>query len=222
MRLEGREWRALVTTARLGAERFRVIRPERVPGHAVLHDDLLGKQLSVDKAAAVELAIAWWLAARSPRSLVWLPLRSSPASCGSDPGARRLDLVLLHHSLHFSASRWKDVRSRLAEPKPHKVTMPPGALPDFDHPDHDRRWHREFRDVLRWTVAADTLFVVGSRLAFELEGWKLRRLAEEGPADLAMRPEAHVCAEIELGRRHWRHRPDDYSELHVECCNRHW
>ncbi len=219
MRLEGREWRTLVSTAQFGADRFRVIQPERTPEHAVLHYDLVGQQLSVDKSATVDLAIAWWLAAHSPRSLVWLPLRASPASCGSMPGARRLDLVLLHHSLRFPAAEWKQVRSRLSGPKIHKVTMPEGALPGFDRRDHKRRNHREFRDHLRWTVAAETLFIVGSRLAFELEGWRLRELAEESPARLAMTPSAHSCAEIDLGSRD---RPDTYAELHVECCNQHW
>lgn len=219
MRLEGREWRTLVSTVRLGATAYRVIRPERPPAHAVLNDDLAGQQLSADRSATVDLAIAWWLAARSPRSLVWLPLRTAAADCGSAPESRRLDLVLLHHSLGFRVSAWKQVRSRIAEPKVHKVTMPAGALPSPDRRSFERRDHDDFRDRLSRSIAADTLFVIGSRLAFDLEGWKLRELAEESPARLAERPEAHCCAEIGLGRYD---RPATYSELHIECCNRHW
>jgi hypothetical protein len=218
VRLEGRTWRTIVGTARLGPTAYRVIRPERLPVHAVLHDDLAGQELSVDKSATVDLAIAWWLASRSPRSIVWLPLRTGAYDCGTAPESRRLDLVLLHHSLGFRVSEWKTLRSRIAEPKAHKVTMPADAFPERDEGFHEMRWHREFRDRLDWKIAADTLFIVGSRLGFELEGWKLRELAEESPAVLAERPEAHCCAEIGLGR----YLTPASSELHVACCNLHW
>lgn len=224
MRLEGRGWRTLVSTARMGADGYRVVRPERPPAHASLHEDRAGVQLSVDRTAAVDLAIAWWLAARSPRSLIYLPLRSSPADCGTSPASRRLDLVLLHHSLGFRVSQWKQVRARMAEPKVHKVTMPKDALPAFDAVAYERRRDREFRDHLHWRTAADTLFIVGSRTAFELEGGSLRELAEESSALLAAKPDMHNCAEIGLGL--WNlsgaKRRGDYSQLHVECCNRHW
>jgi hypothetical protein len=231
MRLSGREWRTLVSTARLGGDEYRVIRPERVPAHASLHVDETGTQLSVDRAAslsvdktaAVELVIAWWLAARSPRSMVYLPLRSSPAACGRTPDSRRLDLVLLHHRLGFRVSQWKAVRSRTAAAKVHKVVLPPGALPEADDRGPAPR-HRAFRDRLDWRIAADTLFIVGSRAAFEREGRYLRALAEEGPAALAQDPAAHCCAEISLGQWHigGADRRGGQSTLHVECCNRHW
>jgi hypothetical protein len=232
MRLGGREWRTLVSTARLGGDEYRVIRPERPPAHASLHADQAGTRLSVDgaatlsvdKTAAVELVIAWWLASRSPRSMVHLPLRSSPAECGGTPGSRRLDLVLLHHSLGFRVSQWKEVRSRTAAAKVHKVVLPPGALPEADDRDLARRHQRGSRDRLDWRIAADTLFIVGSRFAFELEGRYLRALAEEGPAALAQDPTAHCCAQISLGQWHigGADRRGAQSTLHVECCNRHW
>jgi hypothetical protein len=218
VRLEGREWRTLISTARLGPASYRVIRPERLPAHMVLHDDLAGLQCSVDKSATAELAIAWWLAARSPRSIVWLPLRTGAYDCGTAPESRRLDLVLLHHSLGFRVSEWKRLRSRLAEPKVRKVTMPASTFPLRDEGFYAMRGHRGFRDRLDWTIAADTLFIVGSRLGFELEGRKLRELAEESPAALAAAPEAHCCAEVVLGQ----YRSPGYAELHIECCNLHW
>ncbi|WP_139217986.1 hypothetical protein [Micromonospora phaseoli] len=45
--------------------------------------------------------------------------------------------------------------------------------------DHQRAWHQEFRDHLRWDVAADTLVLTGSREAFDLEADQVRALAEE-------------------------------------------
>lgn len=199
MRLAGRTWRTLISEVRMGRDRYRVISPERPPRHAPLHEGRLGAQLSIDRDAAVDLAIAWWLAARSPRSLLYLPLRESEAVCGEQYG-RRLDLVLLHHSLGFAPSKWKQVRARRSSPKAHTVTMPPRALGAFAVEDHRRRSHRDFRDHLDWTIAADTLFIIGSRRAFELEGDQMRGLAEDCPAHLVELPESHCCAEIELGR----------------------
>ncbi|GAA1688873.1 hypothetical protein GCM10009830_40580 [Glycomyces endophyticus] len=221
MRLEGREWRVVVDEVRLGVERFRVVRAVRV-GHLVLHEGRLGAQLSVDRQGTVDLAIAWWLASRSPRSLVYLPLRESAAECGAEYGGRKLDLVLLHHSLGFRPSQWKAVRGRLGAGRAQKVTAPAGALPEYEANVHQVRWRREFRDRLRWTIAADTLFLVGSRTAFELEGGQVRALAEDCPAHLAEQPGTHCCAEIEMGRRGAVDRRNPYAQLHVECCNRHW
>ena len=221
MRLAGREWRTLVSVVRLSGDSYRVIRPARPIIHASLYEGRLGAQLSVNKAATVDLAFAWWLAARSPRSLVYLPLRSSRSSCGEEYGGRRLDLVLLHHSLQFPVSRWKRVRAHLSPSASQKVTFPPKAIRTFDAEDHLRWRHREFQDHLRWAIAADTLFVVGSRHAYELQGGGVHALAEDCPAHLAESPDTHCCAEIELGRRRTDLR-NPRAQLHVECCNRHW
>ncbi|MGI5292044.1 hypothetical protein ACQEVF_53280 [Nonomuraea polychroma] len=43
-----------------------MIRPARNVEHAMLREGRLGAQMSVDKRAAVMLAMAWGLAARSP------------------------------------------------------------------------------------------------------------------------------------------------------------
>lgn len=224
MRLAGREWRTLVSAVRLGGDSYRVIRPSRPIAHASLHEASHSPQMSVDKAATADLASAWWLASRSPRSLVYLPLRSSPSRCGEEYGGRRLDLVLLHHSLRFPVSRWKQVRAGLSPAATHKVTLPPEAFRPVGREEHERSFHREFRDHLRWSIAADTLFVVGSRRAYELRGEQLRALAEDCPAHLATSPDTHCCAEIGLGRCRTSNGDarNPFIGLHVECCNRHW
>lgn len=223
MRLAGREWRTSVSAVRLGPNSYRVIRPARPIAHASLYEDQLGMQLSVDKAATVDLAFAWWLAARSPRAIVYLPLRASRSSCGEEYGGRKLDLVLLHHSLQFPVSRWKSVRARLTPAASHKVTLPPQPFRTFSRDEHRRWYHGDFHDLLRWTVAADTLFLVGSRHAYELQGDTVRELAEDSPARLATKPDRHCCVEITLGRwRTARDRRNPIADLHVECCARHW
>ncbi|WP_026316604.1 hypothetical protein [Actinokineospora enzanensis] len=223
MKLDGREWRMLVSSVRLGDERYRVIRPERPIPHASLYDGRLGAELAVDKDGALDIAFAWWLAARSPRSLVYLPLRSGKSTCGEEYGGRKLDLVLLHHTLQFRASRWKQVRSRLSPAAIHKMTLPPRPFRPFDLDAHVRPHQDDFRDHLRWSLAADTLFLIGSRQAYERQGDALRTLAEDCPTHLAENPETHCCAEIDLGRINVR--PVDHrnppSMLHVVRCHRH-
>ncbi|SDZ09513.1 hypothetical protein SAMN05421504_109166 [Amycolatopsis xylanica] len=219
MRLAGKTWRTVVSTVRLGRDEYRVIRPARPIPHAPLYEGRLGAQLTIDKAASAELAIAWWLAARSPHTLIYLPLRESPSCCGEEYGGRKLDLVLLHHSLGFPVSRWKRVRARLGAGSPQTVRMPEQALPQFDRETHSRRYHRDFRDHLRWDITADTLFLTGSRHAFELEAEQVRTLAEECPAHLAASPGTHCCAEIGMGA--YLRRGRDYAELHVEHCQAH-
>lgn len=221
MKLGDTKWRTLVSSVRLRGKEYRVIRPARPITHAPLYEGWHGAQLTVNKAATVDLAFAWWLAARSRHSLVHLPLRSTDYTCGEAAGAPRLDLVLLHHSLAFPVSRWKELRARLPAGAPHTVHLPaqPSSKATLDY---TVRWRRDFRDHLRWDIAADTLFLTGSRGAFEYYAGQVRALAENCPAHRAENPEAHCCAEIDVGRpwRLDRRRPS--AMVHVECCRDHW
>jgi hypothetical protein len=224
LKLQDKVWRILTNTVRLGPNEYRVIRPARPIQHAPLHDSRFGAEMTVDKAATVDLAFAWWLAARSRHSLVYLPLRSSAATCGGWGEGRRLDLVLLHHSLGLPVSRWKEVRARLAKGDPHTVKLPAEPFRETSQAGYDARWsHNEFRDYLRWDIAADTLFLIGSRKAFELDAGQILGLAEDGPAQMAARPDEHFCAELRIGRWHGpRDRRSPPADLHVVCCNDHW
>ena len=222
VKLQGAKWRTLVSTVRLGRDEYRVIRPARPLRHAPLYEGRLGGQMTVDKAATVDLACAWWLAARSRRTIVYLPLRASRASCGAELGDRRVDLVLLHHSLAFPVSRWKEVRARLSTAAPHTVRLPPRPFPELTAADHEPRWYDEFRDHLRWDMAAHTLFLVGSRKAFEFEADRLRELAEEGPATMAEHPESWCYAEMYVGVGWQPKRRNPRMRLNIECCHAHW
>ncbi|MFC7241899.1 hypothetical protein ACFQO7_05340 [Catellatospora aurea] len=217
-RLAEREWRVLVSTVGLGGRRYRVVRAARPPAFAGLREGPLGAQLCVDKHSAAMFAMAWGLAARSPHTIVYLPLRASAAA---DPcaWARPLDLVLVHHSLAFPPSRWKDVRARLGAGRPHTVTLPAGTWPGRPAADHRRTWYREYRDHLLWSVAADTMVLTGSREAYELRAEQVRRLAEDAPAYRAQEPDLHYCAEIAMGAWHrFPHSRNGHSELHVQYC----
>jgi hypothetical protein len=217
-RLAEREWPVLVSTVALGGKRYRVVRPARPPAFAGLREGRLGAQFCVDKNSAAMFAMAWGLAARSPHTIVYLPLRASAAADPCDWG-RPLDLVLLHHSLAFPPSRWKDVRARLGAGSPHNVTLPTGTWPSRPAADHHRMWHHGYRDHLRWSVAADTLVLTGSREAYELRAEQVRELAEDGPAHRAQEPETHCCTEIPMGAwPRYPRRRHDYAELHVQYC----
>ncbi|MCL2090395.1 MAG: hypothetical protein FWH11_04090 [Micrococcales bacterium] len=212
MRLGGRTWRVLASTVRLGGKELRVVRPAQPVRHAPAYYDERsgGATIVVDKAAAVDLACAWWLAARSPRSLVWLPLRTTGCTCESWPDdAQRLDIVLVHHSLGFRASSWKRVRARAESTGAlHTVELPHRPFPTLSAVDwdtaqyHDRRGRPPSvvratnRDTLRFDLAADTLFVVGSRPAFAQWSDQIRELVEDCPRDMATFPGRHCCAEI--------------------------
>jgi hypothetical protein len=199
-----------VNEVRLGPDTYRVMHPAEPIVHGLLCESRAGAEMLVNRAGAVELAIAWWLAARSPRTLVYLPLRGSGCELAPEYEANRLDLLLAHHSLGFRPARWKNVRARLTPTGLQKVTLPEKPFPDFDRSDHLRRRHREFRDHLRYSIATDTLFLAGSRHAFELEGHEALALIGTAPGD-------HTCAEIGIGV--W---PTAPAELHVVCCNNHW
>src|SRR5690349_17759444 len=77
VRLSEQAWPVSVSHVRLGPNVYRVVRPARALKHAMLYEERSGAQFSVDKPAAVALALAWGLAARSPHSLVFLPVRAA-------------------------------------------------------------------------------------------------------------------------------------------------
>jgi hypothetical protein len=226
MKLAEHRWATTVGTARLGSDQIRVVRPARPMQHITLHESRLGAELTVHRdnlTEVADLAAAWWLAARSPRTLIHLPLRTPPAICSSELGDRPLDLVLLHHSLGFPPSRWKQVRAQLSTAGARQsVDLPAAPFPTITLADHMSVHHREFRDHFQWTITADTLFLTGSRRAFELRSDQIRKLVEDFPADLAQRPDWHCCAELNIGgpwKAHRRRSPSAY--LHIQYCDTH-
>jgi hypothetical protein len=206
-----------VNQVRLGTNTYRVMYPAKPIAHGPHCESWSGTEMLVDRAGAVDLAVAWWLAARSPRTLVYLPLRAGRCEVSPDYDERKLDLVLTHHSLGFRPAKWKDVRARLTPNGLQKVTLPLNPFPTFDRQDYLRTRHRECRDDLRYTIAADTLFLTGSRPAYEFQGHEALDLIDVPPA-------AHTCAEIGIGV--WPgngfQRRSAPAVLHVVRCNDHW
>jgi hypothetical protein len=75
--------KVIVQHVRLGAERYRVIRPGTPLSNATLHGHGHDAySLYVDQMDGRRVGILWLLAARSPRSLVYLPMRAT-SHCNS-------------------------------------------------------------------------------------------------------------------------------------------
>ncbi|MFJ5228789.1 hypothetical protein ACIQBJ_02710 [Kitasatospora sp. NPDC088391] len=217
-----------VHRVRDGAREYRVLRAAAGPGRLALRDEHHWLTLYADRAGLERLLAVWALATRSPHSLLHLPLRAQAPPAGLPPlrdGAaapETLDLVLAHHSLQFRPSAWKDLRSRLGRGRPQTTGTPDAdfrAVPGFV----ERLFHREFRDHLRFDLAARTLFVTGSAAAFRDDGRHLAALRTEGPADhhrRASRTIGHECAEIGTAPRSFptTRGPFPPGLLHVQYC----
>ncbi|SMD03265.1 hypothetical protein [Lentzea albidocapillata] len=205
MKLEGERWRTIVSTVRLGRDEYRVVRPAQPLRHAPLYEGYMGVEACVTKSSALDIAMAWAFAMRSPRTLVYLPLRQSDCKCRSADGPA-LDLVLLHHSLGFRLAKWTDVRAKIRAGRPHTVVCQ--GLPQERPAPH---WDRE---KLSGEVVGSTVFVVGSRPTFQAGGQAFRQLVEDCPRHMHEAVGTHCCAEVTAKDRHW-------NWLHVVYCDKH-
>ncbi|WP_017582114.1 hypothetical protein [Nocardiopsis valliformis] len=178
--------RVRVHKVRTRGDELRVLRAEPGPGRLALRDDHYWLSMYADGFGTAQLIALWSLAARSAYSLVYLPIRANQAPGGGESESEpvMLDLVLAHHSLQFPASSWKRVRARLGRGVPHTASTPDDDIPGYSDIDHARHWYREYRDHFDFDIAAHTLFIKGSARAFREYGAELRRLADDGPAQL--------------------------------------
>ncbi|BAJ26627.1 MULTISPECIES: hypothetical protein [Kitasatospora] len=221
---------------RSGAREYRVVRSAPGPGRLVLRDEHHWMTLYADRPGLARLLALWSLAARSPHTLLYLPLRGRPMPDGplpgpvSEAGQPGLDLVLAHHSLGFRPSAWKEVRARLGPGRPQRTGTPDTEF-TVRSGRAERFHHAEFRDHLHFATAAGTLFVTASAPAFRDAGAELRSLLADAPAvhhrhyrrhpDLPEVPVyQHVCVELSTApTRHGDlHGPFLPGMLHVQYC----
>lgn len=187
-----RELRTLISRVVVDGREYRVIRPHRPAARLVLHDESHWYSGFADRDALAQLTTLWSLAAASPRSIVLVPTRQNP----SPYAGRSVDLVLSHALLQLRPARWKALRARLGGGAPHTADVPDPPL-DVEV-DHARLRHREYRDLLKFDSAADTLFVTGGRESFQRAAGQLKTLwADSG--DHRGSGERHLCAEINVG-----------------------
>lgn len=114
-------------------DELRVVRVERPPKRIVAQASYNYYDIHADRRGAVCLAAAWSLAKRSPRSLVYLPIRVNLPPLDVAPTSPTLDIVFLHASAQFRRSEWKSVRARSrAGCAPGRLGYHPAGAPKFE------------------------------------------------------------------------------------------
>ena len=186
------ELRTRISRVGLDGREYRVIRPDRPATRLVLHDDSFWYSGYADREALSQLAALWSLAAVSPRSIIHVPTRHN----ASPFEGRSVDLVLSYALHQLRPARWKAIRARLGEGVPHKVHVPDFADAEMDY---SRRRHQEYRDVLNFDSAGDTLFVTGSHEAFQQAAHELSTVLAETVRKRNHDAVRHVCAELAAG-----------------------
>ncbi|MFE3096017.1 hypothetical protein ACFXG1_19625 [Streptomyces sp. NPDC059248] len=180
----------LVHQVRLGAERYRVISPAAPLRNGALYRSPFTYDLRLDRETGRRIGALWLLAARSPRSLVHLPLRAAAAASGfgNEYGdGEPLDLVLAHRAVQFRPSRWKEIRARKAAgnaPRERRTArLPLGDLPSgtpevaYGVPSPTAR-HTPPHQRLH----AGTLFLTGTTAGFRQAAAQLFAVAGDGPS----------------------------------------
>lgn len=188
------ELRTRISRVGLDGREYRVIRPDRPATRLVLHDDSFWYSGYADREALSQLATLWSLAAVSPRSIIHVPTRHN----ASPFEGRSVDLVLSYALHQLRPSRWKAIRARLGDGAPHKIHVPDFADAEMDY---TRLHHREYRDLLNFDSAGDTLFVTGSRESFRKAAHELSTTLAEAVRPGGRHHDAvrHVCAELTPG-----------------------
>ncbi|MBA0054194.1 hypothetical protein E0L36_26075 [Streptomyces sp. AJS327] len=219
-----------VRRARLDGVDYRVLTPATPPRNAALYDTSRGSRgydMYVDRLDGRRVGTLFLLAARSPRSLVHLPLRRSPLAPDVGwEGERPIDLVLVPRAQQFRASRWKRLRERITagnvEREPRTARVPLGDLAlDTEAPDW--AWRKgDPRYQLRQHHVAETLLLTSGPMGFQEAAKEFFAVTRDGPPYVATRHyipggcNYHVCRCLyhfeEIG-------PDsDWEQFHVEYC----
>ena len=185
------ELRTRISRVGLDGREYRVIRPDRPASRLVVLDQDFWLAGYADRDAVKQLGTLWSLAAVSPRSIVHVPMRQNTSAYNG----RRLDLVLCYASLQLRPARWKAIRARLGDGMPHTMRIPdPGS--DESELDYTRFEYAEYRDVLRFDNAGETLIVTGGRESFHRAAVEIRALL---PGAIGLKKSSHLCTELSHG-----------------------
>ncbi|MEU9112743.1 hypothetical protein AB0D04_13300 [Streptomyces sp. NPDC048483] len=217
-----------VQQVRLGGQEYRVISPATPLKNGAIYQTRGSYYMYVDRPDGRRIGTLWLLAARSPRSLVYLPMRTAGTALGIDfeSGEKPLDLVLAHRAVQFRPSLWKKLRARItAGNAPREVRT--ASVPVRDLPaetceiNYAAPSAPENRNLLHQHVFAETLFLTGSSMAFREAAPHIFTVTKEGPPAAATELyitggcNYHVCRSI-------YHRADLHAhngeQIHVEFC----
>ncbi|MGW4594311.1 hypothetical protein ACWEOA_03090 [Streptomyces sp. NPDC004457] len=174
MRLRLREFRP-----RTGPHEYRIIQPRHTLRHTSLRAPdpvgmLLGDHDGLDRLAAL-----FAFAARSPHTIVHVPLRDGvpPDEGVGEP----VDLLLVHESLGLRPSRWPDLRRRLRQGTPLTVRTDEARTARDAAAWTERRDRADFRGDLRHATHARTFFLFGHRHVFAGTATRFADAAGRGP-----------------------------------------
>ncbi|MFI6285019.1 hypothetical protein ACIBCM_09715 [Streptomyces sp. NPDC051018] len=176
-----------VQRVRLGDEVYRVISPSKPIRHGAFFQSHTSYNLYADRADGRRIGALWLLAARSPRSLVYLPLRAPARKYGGEWDEETpFDLVLAHREVQFRPSRWKRLRTIMRTgtvPRELRTASVPESdlLPDPGEIDYAAPSRREPRELLHQHVHAETLFLTGGTTAFREAAPHLFAVTKDGP-----------------------------------------
>ncbi|TVZ77104.1 hypothetical protein [Streptomyces sp. BK340] len=175
MRLRLREFRF-----RTGPHEHRVVQPRQPLRHTSLHEPAPYGVLTGDHDGLSRLAGLFSFAAYSRHTVVHVPLRDT-VTAHHGGGGERVDLVLAHHTYGLRPGKWPELRRRLARGTPLTVRTDE-ARTARDAAAWERRSHDSgFRDELRHTTHARTLFLIGSRDVFADTAMECASAAGRGP-----------------------------------------
>ncbi|MFE2098306.1 hypothetical protein [Streptomyces sp. NPDC059468] len=175
MRLRLREFRF-----RTGPHEHRVVQPRQPLRHTSLHEPAPYGVLTGDHDGLSRLAGLFSFAAYSRHTVVHVPLRDT-VTAHHGGGGERVDLVLAHHTYGLRPGKWPELRRRLARGTPLTVRTDE-ARTARDAAARERRSHDSgFRDELRHTTHARTLFLIGSRDVFADTAMECASAAGRGP-----------------------------------------
>lgn len=180
---DGLRAKVVVRQVRLGSDEYRVIRPARAKNVRLYATTRNNYGLYVDRTDGRQLGTLLMLAARSPRSLVYLPLRSNPDVPGIGlPDEQPLDLVLVPRARQFRPAHWKRLRTRItaanAQRELRTASVPENDLTK-DIPGD--RLPSDDRYTIHQHLYAETLFLTGTSGAFRETARHVFALAADGP-----------------------------------------
>ncbi|KIZ18406.1 hypothetical protein [Streptomyces natalensis] len=209
----------------------RVIRPAGPLKNGALYRARQGYDLLVDRPDGRRIGTLLLLAARSPRSVVYLPLRATAPEpwFGRGGDEEPLDLVLAHRAVQLRPSFWKQLRTRVnAANAPRELRtarVPASDLPEAEHDGgvHDAAarpapYAPGSEDRLGQHVHARTLVLTGGPTAFREAAREVFAVTKDGPPAAASGLylnggcNYHVCRALYS----WPDLSDRREQIHVE------
>ncbi|AJT67184.3 hypothetical protein T261_5563 [Streptomyces lydicus] len=215
-----------VQRVRLGDTEYRVIRPVSPFKKGALYVRGDSYDLYVDRADGRRIGTLFLLAARSPHSLVYLPMRATAPEpwFGWDADEKPIDLVLAHRAVQFRPSRWKRLRERIAAGSTPRelrtASVPARDLPDlessYEPPDDPKEAQAA---LLRQHVHAETLLLTGGAPGFREAAREIFAVTKDGPPAAASPRYIHGGCNYHVCRCLYDY-PDltenDWGQIHVE------